>query len=162
MRLGSSRFAIFGLCLFLGLTVVAPAAGAPAGLERLAAADTDYVDLKDGRGTAVFKVRGGMFGHVGRGTLRVVDLPRGKQTTVSVDGAERVRYVNDLVTVYGGRELNFYIYGGWWRVQMKGRNIDASAVARGRLVLFGRSGEYQIDYGDWAAWPEERRIFRLG
>lgn len=153
--------ALLGVGLLLGLTTVATASAAPVALDRFLAADTELVELKNGRGKAVLRVRGGMNGHLRRGTLRLVDLPAGAKTRIGVYGAEWVRRVSDRVAVYGGRDLTFYAFKGWWKAQIKGRGIDVGAAARGRLTLSGRTGTYWIGDGEWKPWPQEPTTFRL-
>jgi hypothetical protein len=153
--------AICGLALFVCLTAVATASAAPS-LDRYLAADTDRVELKNGYGLAVFTARGAMFGHIRRGTVRIVDLRRGAETKISVDGAETVKEVSDRVTVYRGRQINFYVERGWWRVRIEGRDIDAGAAVHGRLMLRGRAGTYSIRDEDPKDWPKKRRVFHLG
>ncbi len=152
--------AAFGLVLVVCLATVATAAGAP--LARYLDADTDRVELRDGRGVAVLVARGAIFGSLGRGRLRIVDLRRGEQTEISVYGAESVRVVNDRVTIYRGRRISFYVEEGWWKVHVKGNNIDAGAAVHGRLALEGRAGVYSLRDGAPQDWPRHRRVFKLG
>jgi hypothetical protein len=77
----------------VSLTVVSSPSAAPPSLARYASADKDRVILENGRGVALFRVRGGLFGYFARGTLRITDLPRGAETEIGVDGAEAMRRV---------------------------------------------------------------------
>jgi hypothetical protein len=152
---------ICGIVVVAFLTALAsPSAAAP--LERYMSADKDRVDLRNGRGIASFHARGAIFGALGRGRLRIVDLPRGMETEISVDGAERIREIDDRTTVYIGRDISFYIEKGWWRARLQGRGIFAGAAVHGTLALVGRAGKYSIRDEDFRAWPKERRVFRLG
>jgi hypothetical protein len=152
---------ICGIVLVVFLTAFAsPSAAAP--LERYMSADKDRVELRNGRGIADFRARGAIFGALRQGRLRIVDLPRGMETEISVDGAERIREINDRTTVYIGRDISFYIEKGWWRARIQGRGIFAGAAVHGTLALVGRAGRYSIRDGDARAWPKERRVFRLG
>jgi hypothetical protein len=153
--------AICGLVVFVCLASVTSASAAPS-LARYLSADTDRVELRDGYGMAAFNARGAIFGSIRRGTVRIVDLPRGGETAVSVNGAESVRVVNDRITVYRGRGISFYLQRGWWRVRIQGRDIDAGAAVHGRLALRGRSGTYSLRDGPASDWPSKRRVFRLG
>jgi hypothetical protein len=152
--------AILGLAVVC-LTSVASASAAPS-LGRYLAADTDRVELRNGRGIAAFHARGAMFGFVRRGSVRIVDLRRGAETTVSVDGAESVRRLSDRVTVYRGRRISFYVERGWWKVRLRGRGIDAGAAVHGRLALQGQAGTYALRDGAQQDWPRTRQVFRLG
>jgi hypothetical protein len=153
--------AIFGLAVFVCLTSVASASGA-SGLARYLASDTDRVELENGHGVATFTARGAMFGYVRRGSVRIVDLRRGRDTVISVDGAERRREISDRVTVYRGRRISFYVERGWWKVRIQGHDIDAGAAVHGRLALKGRSGKFALRDGTSRDWPRQRRVFRLG
>lgn len=153
--------AILGLALFVCLTSVATASAAPQ-LGRYLASDTDRVELRKGRGIAAFHARGAMFGFLRRGSVRIVDLPRGAETTISVDGAESVRRLSDRITVYRGRRISFYVERGWWKVRIQGRGIGAGAAVHGRLALQGQAGTYALRDGPHQDWPRTRQVFRLG
>jgi hypothetical protein len=152
--------AICGLVLFVGLTSVSAASAAPLG--RYLADDADRVELRNGRGFALFHARGAIFGYIRRGKVRIADLPRGAETRISVDGAETVKKINGQVTLYRGRRISFYVEGGWWRVRLQGHDIDAGAAVHGRLALRGRDGTYSLRDRDAKDWPEHRQVFRLG
>lgn len=157
------RFVFLTLGIVFAASLVAPSAWAdPPSLERYRAADKDRVELKGGRGVALFRVRGGLLGSFRRGTLRITDLPRGIETEIGVDGAENERRVNDRTVVYSGRNIRFYLLGGWWRARIQGRGIDVGAQVRGHLALVGSAGTYRLRDGDEHEWPEKRRVFRLG
>ena len=152
---------VCGLAIVVGLTPVASASAAPS-LARYLGADTDRVELRNGRGVAEFVARGAVFGYVGRGSVRIVDLPRGADTEISVYGAERVHRVNGRTTVHRGRKISFYVEGGWWKVQIQGKDVDAGAAVHGRLALQGRAGRYALRDGPLRDWPRHRRVFKLG
>jgi len=153
--------AICALAVFVCLTSVASASGA-SGLARYLTSDTDRVELENGHGEAAFTARGAMFGYVRRGSVRIVDLRRGPDTAISVDGAENERKINNRITVYRGRRISFYVEKGWWKVRIQGHNIDAGAAVHGRLALKGRSGTFALRDGKPRDWPRHRRVFRLG
>jgi hypothetical protein len=153
--------AICGLAVFVCLTSVASASAA-SGLARYLRADTDRVELENGHGLALFTARGAMFGYLGRGSVRITDLRRGRDTVTSVDGAEKVREINDRIKVYSGRKISFYVERGWWKVRIRGHNINAGAAVHGRLALKGRSGTFALRDGAPRDWPRHRRVFRLG
>jgi hypothetical protein len=153
--------AIVGLALFVCLSCVASASAAPS-LARYDRADTERVELSNGRGLAVLQARGAIFGSIGRGTVRITDLPRGSATSISVYGAETVRRVDDRVTLYRGRDMSFYVERGWWKVRIQGENIDAGAAVKGRLTLRGQAGTYALRDGDPHPWPTQKRVFKLG
>jgi hypothetical protein len=152
---------IFGIVFVVFLTAVASPSAAPP-LERYMSADKDRVDLRNGRGIAGFHARGAIFGAFKRGRLRIVDLRRGLETEIRVDGAEKIKEIDDRTTVYIGRDIRFYIEKGWWRTRIQGRGIYAGAAVHGTLALVGRAGRFSIRDGDFRAWPRELRVFQLG
>jgi hypothetical protein len=163
--MGARRFLpiICGIVLVIFLTAVSSPSAAPPSLERYAAADKDRVDLRRGQGIAVFRARGAIFGALRRWSrLRIVDLPRGLETEISVDGAEEIKVINDRTTVYIGRDMLFRIEKGWWHARIQGRGIFAGAAVHGTLALRGTAGKYSIGDGDFRAWPNQRRVFHLG
>jgi hypothetical protein len=157
------HFVFLTLGIVFAASLVAPSAWAdPPSLERYRSADKDRVELENGRGVALFRVRGGLLGYFGRGAVRITDLPRGVETEIEVDGEENVRRVNDRTVVYSGRAVSFYLLGGWWRARIQGRGIDVGAQVHGSLALVGRAGTYRLRDGDEHKWPEKRRVFQLG
>ncbi|HEX2505677.1 MAG TPA: hypothetical protein VHK22_05655 [Gaiellaceae bacterium] len=153
--------AVCGVGLFVCLCSVASASAAPS-LARYRAADTDWVVLTDGRGTAALGGRGGVLCQLGRGSVRIVDMPKGGETEIGVSGAERVRKINGRTTVYSGRRIGFRVERGWWKIRVQGKNIDASAAVHGRLALRGTAGTFSLRDGAARDWPRHRRVFRLG
>jgi hypothetical protein len=154
-------FATCGFAAFLCLCSVSAASAQPS-LARYLDDDSDRVELRNGRGLAALTARGGIHGTLGRGTLRIVDLKRGAETQINVYGAEDVKRVNDRVTVYRGRGLDFYVLQGWWKVRIQGRDIDAGAVVHGRLSLRGSAGTYLLRDQSEEDWPTRLRVFQLG
>lgn len=148
-----------GLVLAVSLAV-ASAEASP--FARSMRADKDLISLERGRGLAALTVKGATLGSVRRGSVRVRDLPRGVKTTIKVFGAEHVKRVDRHTKLYSGRGISFRVQGGWWQVRLIGRGINASAVARGVMVLAGSAGSYRINDGDRHAWPMARRSFSLG
>jgi hypothetical protein len=153
---------VCGLVVVIFLTAVSSPSAAPPSLARYMSADKDRVELRNGRGIAFFRARGAIIGEFARGRLRIVDLPRGLETEISVFGAEKTKEINDRTTVYMGRDISFYIEKGWWSARIQGRGIDVGAAVHGTLALVGRAGRYSIRDGDFRAWPNEQRVFRLG
>jgi hypothetical protein len=120
------------------------------------------VSLRDGIGSAAISRRGSLLVRVKRGRIWITDLPGGTRPSVSCDrGGSRVS--TDTV-VYRGYGVSCRIFGGPWRVRMRGRNIDADGVVLGYLTLDreGAKGWYSIDDGPYRLWPLTRTRFRLG
>lgn len=124
---------------------------------------TDGVQLANGRGLATIVSReGAILGSVGRGSVTIRDLPHGERTSVQVWGCEQRRRLNRRTRVCAGRDVRFVVRYGAWRVTMRGRDIDASAVVEGRLTLAGTAGTFSLDGGDSLSWPRSAETFDLG
>jgi hypothetical protein len=150
------------LFLLLALTVVtALSAAVPASAALARTPDAQSFSLRDGSGIASVWQRGALLGHLRSGRLIVVDLPSPGSPRVIVRGHETKRVLNDSTTEYRGRDMSFRIFGGTWRVRIRGRGIDVSGVVRGWLRLSGISGTYAIGDGDYEPWPTTPQIFRL-
>jgi hypothetical protein len=148
------------LIALLGL-VVAPSANAQ--FERALENGGELLSLESGRGYAVVASReGAMFARVGRGRIAVRDYARGSRTDWKVSGCDRRKRVARRV-VCMGRNLSLSIIDGRWRVGLRGRGINASAVLQGSVTLEGTAGTYAIgDPEDKLAWPRSPRTFSLG
>ena len=127
-----------------------------------ALAGTEGVQLMNGRGFATFvSHEGAILGSVGRGSVTIQDFVDGAGTSIQVFGCERRRRPALRTRVCSGRHLRFVVRFGAWRVTMRGRNIDASAVVEGRLTLRGRAGTYSIGGSDRRGWPRSVERFEL-
>ena len=123
---------------------------------------TDGVQLENGRGTATVGSRdGAILGSVGRGRVTIRDFPRGERTSIQVSGCERRRRLGPRTRLCVGRDLRFVVRYGAWRVTMKGRDIDASAVVEGTLTLQGTAGTFSLDGGEPRRWPSSAESFEL-
>jgi hypothetical protein len=151
-----------GLFLFLALAVVtALSAAVPASAAVARTPGSQSFSLRDGSGIASVWQRGALLGHLRSGRLIVVDLASPGSPTVIVRGHETKKVLNDATTEYRGRDMSFRIFGGTWRVRIRGRGIDVSGVVRGWLRLSGISGTYAIGEGDYEPWPATPQVFRL-
>jgi hypothetical protein len=72
--------------------------------------------------------------------------------------------VSSKTMLYRGYGVSCRVFGGPWRVRMRGRNIDADGVVLGYLTLDreGAEGWYSIDNSAYRLWPLARTRFRLG
>ncbi len=123
------------------------------------------MSLQNGRGFATVNSNAGSgssFGKVGNGRITIVDAPRGAETKVTVRNCDQIRRPNRRTTVCIGDGIGFSLVNGIWKVTLKGRGINASAVATGSLRLKGTRGRFSIDYGDYRSWPRVARTYRLG
>jgi hypothetical protein len=156
---------LVGLGLVVFASLVAASNGAAVSVpERYLKAGEESAELLNGYGTAAVTARSGaLFGNIRkRGKVRITDFRAGPKTTVGVSGCERKKRVNSRTIVCAGRDLGVGVYGGRWRVTVKGRDIDLSTVLRGKLGLVGTSGTYSLRSGPARDWPTQRRTFRLG
>jgi hypothetical protein len=120
------------------------------------------VSLRDGVGYASIVRRGSLLMRIGRGRIAITDLPGGETPSVNCD--RRGRRVNQATVVYRGRRISCRVFGGPWRVRLRGRNIDADGVVLGSLTLDreGRRGWYSIDGSRYRLWPASRTSYKLG
>ena len=116
----------------------------------------------DGIGYAAVSRRGSLLVRVGRGRISVTDLPGGSAPSVSCD--RRGTRVSSSTVVYQGRRVSCRVFGGPWKVRIKGRNIDADGVVAGYLTLDreGTRGLYSIDGSRYRLWPATRTRFTVG
>jgi hypothetical protein len=119
------------------------------------------LSLRDGIGFASISRRGSLLVRVGRGRIWVKDLPGGTKPSVSCDRSG-TRVSADTV-LYRGYRVSCRVFGGPWRVRIRGRNIDADGVVLGYLTLDreGGKGLYSIDGSSYRLWPLARTRFRL-
>ncbi|HEY7197957.1 MAG TPA: hypothetical protein VH306_12290 [Gaiellaceae bacterium] len=155
--------------LLVGLTALAVVAASTASaapsertLERYLTSDTQWIALDKGRGTASFTARGAILGNLKKGSIRIVDLPRGLKTKIRVWGADHVSRAAGRARVYSGVNLGFRVWPGWWKLRIAGRGIAVSAAVHGTMTLVGKAGTYRIGSGRTHAWPRKKRIFHLG
>jgi hypothetical protein len=120
------------------------------------------VSLRDGIGSAAISRRGSLLVRVRHGRIWITDLPGGTKPSVSCD--RRGTRVSADTVLYRGYGVSCRVFGGPWRVRMRGRNIDADGVVRGYLTLDreGSKGWYSIDGSPYKLWPLTRTRFRLG
>lgn len=119
------------------------------------------VSLRDGVGFASISRRGSLLVRLGRGRIWVTDLPGGSAPSVSCDRGGR--RVSSSTVRYRGWGVSCRVFGGPWRVRMRGRNIDADGVVLGYLTLDreGDRGRYSIEGSSYRLWPASRTRFRL-
>jgi hypothetical protein len=120
------------------------------------------VSLRDGIGFAAVSSRGSLLVRVRHGRIWITDLPGGTKPSVSCDRSG-ARVSADTV-LYKGYWVSCRVFGGPWRVRIRGRNIDADGVVLGYLTLDrdGRKGWYSINDSSYRLWPLVRTKLRLG
>ena len=116
------RLALLFLCL-LALAVPAGwAATRPAG----------SLSIEDGRGSVVLKGRGIVIGRLEKGDIQIVDLTPLDQWSPRVNGVPRGRTVWTR-----GKDINFYVPGGRYRITVHGEGFSISARGQGMASLDG-------------------------
>lgn len=148
--------------LVVGVTLLA-ASAASAMVLRAPAGTSSRVQLTNGKGIAIVKSNDGTaYGRVAHGRITVVDPVRGKATAVSLSNCAERRHPAPRTTVCIGDNIGFSVQYGVWTVTLRGRGINASAVARGVLRLRGVRGRFSIDGGPSRRWPRVMRSYALG
>jgi hypothetical protein len=116
------RLALLFLCL-LALAIPAGwAATRPAG----------SLSIEDGRGTVVLRGKGIVIGRLERGDVQIVDLTPLDQWSPRVNGVPRGRTVWTR-----GKDINFYVPGGRYRITVHGEGFSISARGQGIASLDG-------------------------
>ncbi len=131
--------------------------------------DDGTLSVRDARATIQIRMRGGIIGRFGRGSLRVTD-PVGQGDSVVVRGAERTRPIDEDTTVYSGRDVRFRIVDERrFVVRINGLKINFSAVGRGDGWLDGSGdedgiffdGSFSLNGEPYRSIPDERTRFEL-
>jgi hypothetical protein len=113
------------------------------------------LSVEDARGTVTLRGTGTTVGRMERGELVIFDLSPLDQWSPRVNGVPRGRVVS-----MRGKDVNFYVPGGRYRVVLRGEGISLSARGRG-LVGFrpkpdatGSAGSYAVGDDPSAAVSE--------
>jgi len=113
------------LALLAVLAFAVPAA-------RAAAPTAETFSIEDARGTVTMRGTGIVIGRLERGEIQVVDLTPLDQWSPRVNGVPRGK------TVWmRGKDVNFYVPGGSYRITVRGEGFSISARGQGSAVLDG-------------------------
>jgi hypothetical protein len=112
------------------LSLLALALAVPAGWA--AARPVGSLSIEDGRGTVVVKGKGIVIGKLERGEVQIVDLSPLDQWSPRVNGVPRGRMVWTR-----GKDINFYVPGGRYRITVRGDGFSISARGQGSATLTG-------------------------
>lgn len=133
-------------------------------------AEDGTLSVRDGRGLVQLRLTGGVIGRFGSGKLTVTDSLADTETVV-VRGAERVRDLNGLTTVYSGTNIRFRIADERKiTIKINAAKINLSAVGLGDAWLDGRGnldlgvyfdGSYSLNGGPYKSLPDVREHFDL-
>ena len=113
------------LVIFAVLAVAVPATQA-------AAPPAESLSIEDARGVATIRGTGIVIGRLERGEVQVVDLTPLDQWSPRVNGVPRGKTVWTR-----GKDVNFYIPGGRYRLTVRGEGFSISARGQGFAVLDG-------------------------
>jgi hypothetical protein len=126
------------------------------------AADPNGVlSVDEGRGAVTLDIRGVVLGRLANGSIRVTDLtPRDRFVEV-VTGRKMVEpeRVGPRTVVYRGLGLRFRMWGGRYRIVVRGVGIVVSAHGRGIVTLDGEAkpdeatGLFSVDGADCSLEP---------
>jgi hypothetical protein len=99
---------------------------------RAAAPMAETLSVEDARGTVTIRGNGIVIGRLERGEIQVVDLTPLDQWSPRVNGVPRGKTVWTR-----GKDVNFYIPGGRYRIVVRGEGFSISARGQGSAVLDG-------------------------
>ena len=132
------------------LSVLVLVLAVPAGWAAATPAGT--LSVENGRGTVVLSGKGIVIGRLDKGDLKIVDLSPLDQWSPRVNGVPRGK------TVWlRGKDVNFYVPGGRYRITVRGEGFSISARGQGSATLAGSpdptgaTGTFAV--GDAAASP---------
>jgi hypothetical protein len=93
------------------------------------------LSIEDARGIVTVRGSGTLVGRLDRGELVIVDLSPTDQWSPRINGVPRARIVGTR-----GRDINFYVPGGRYKVIVRGEGIAVSARGIGYALLKARPG----------------------
>lgn len=150
----------------LPFAVLALALALPAGVAaRTAGSNDGTLSVKDARGIITIQARGGVIGSFAQGSVMINDPVDGDGTGPIVTGDEWSKDKSDTATVWGGTRVRFRIIGGTFKVVVRGRGINLSAVGKGSVILNGfgtdDDGSYSVNGSDYNPIPAFALPFQL-
>lgn len=125
------------------------------------ARDGGMLSVAGGKGVVVVQLKGSLLGRLEHGSMTVTDLTPNDRFAPIVTG-RRVRQTRLARTtvLYKGDQVRFRVVGGAFRIAIRGKGIDVSAVGRGFVILNGDraspvddAGTYSIDGVDCGVEP---------
>ena len=128
-----------------------------------AASPAGSLSIEDGRGTVTLKGKGIVIGRLERGEVQIVDLSPLDQWSPRVNGVPRGK------TVWlRGKDVNFYIPGGRYRITVSGAGLLDLGARPGRRDidgtpdLTGATGMYAVGDTDLTPLPEDPTTIQYG
>ena len=98
------------------------------------------LSVKDGKGTVIVWVKGGVIGRFAEGQVTVTDQEPYDDRFPQVWGAEEERPVTEKKTVYPGNNVRFLLTGGSYIVRINATDINLSVVGKGAVKLRAAAG----------------------
>jgi hypothetical protein len=148
MRLVLASLAVLAVAVPLGTAAARPAGS---------------LSVEDGRGTVTLRGKGIVIGRLERGEVQIVDLSPLDQWSPRLNGVPRGR------TVWmRGKDVNFYVPGGRYRITVSGTGFSISARGQGTATLdgmadlTGATGTFAVGDGAPAPLPDEGVTVQYG
>ena len=148
MRLVLASLAALAIAVPLGTAATRPAGS---------------LSIEDGRGTVTLRGKGIVIGRLERGDLRIVDLTPLDQWSPRVNGVPRGRTVGTR-----GKDINFYVPGGRYRITVHGDVVSISARGQGLAGLdgdadaAGSTGTFAVGDSPLVALPPSLEYVQFG
>ena len=121
------------------------------------------LSIEDGRGTVTLRGKGIVIGRLERGEVQIVDQSPLDQWSPRLNGVPRGR------TVWmRGKDVNFYIPGGRYKITVTGSGFSISARGQGVAAIHGTAdvtgvtGTYAVGDGNPAPLPNESITIQYG
>lgn len=121
------------------------------------------LSIESGRGTVVLTGKGIVIGRLDKGDLKIVDLSPLDQWSPRVNGVPRGQTVG-----LRGKNVNFYVPGGRYRITVRGEGFSISARGQGSVTLTGNpdptgaTGTYAVGDDDPSAIPSVAETVPFG
>jgi hypothetical protein len=146
----------FALVILAMLAIAVPATQA-------APPTAETFSIEDARGVVTIRGTGIVIGRLERGEIQVVDLSPLDQWSPRVNGVPRGKTVWTR-----GKDVNFYIPGGRYRLTVRGEGFSISARGQGAAVLDGNpdvngaAGSYAVGDLQPVPLPAESEHIEFG
>lgn len=128
-----------------------------------AASPAGTLSIESGRGTVVLTGKGIVIGRLDKGDVKIVDLSPLDQWSPRVNGVPRGK------TVWlRGKDVNFYVPGGRYRITVRGEGFSISARGQGSATLTGNpdaagaTGTYAVGDGGPSTIPSVAQTVLFG
>jgi hypothetical protein len=148
MRLVLASLAMLAIAVPLGTAAARPAGS---------------LSIEDGRGTVTLRGKGIVIGRLERGEIQIVDQSPLDQWSPRLNGVPRGR------TVWmRGKEINFYVPGGRYKITVTGTGFSISARGQGVAVVdgaadqAGATGTIAVGDGEPEAIPDTPVTIQYG